>query len=496
MSRAIVTARSVLWNHLGRSVEFVFIYATSVLIAWGLGVESNGKFVGILSISHLLLALTSFGLEASLNKHLPQLPENGVHESIRFLLRRVIGIRGVLMLASGGILYFLAVFNVVLLEPQLLWLVVGYAFARGFVLLLTMVFTARLETRITALTNTGVRALECVGMLMLVITGMTVESTLLFLTMTGLCHTALYGFLLRRELFGPARFVAMAPMLSFGGIFWINTIIDYVLGRQGDVLLLATLLNDPSHASLYDVAFSITQLALMGMTVGFGGIAFATFARLAVESKVTMDRFYMFLVRIMSLLTIPLFAFFFFNSIPFLQTFYHESFLEAATLVQGMMMFRIMSRLFAGPENAEYLLSKGAVWTVVGIGALGAGINIGGNFLLIPTMGAMGAVVASGGANVLVNGLGAVAVLRRSTVSIQMREWSVLAMVSIVVSGVVSLISVGSAPGTLVLRVVTFGILLVTTLVVTKPLHHADLEWISRIDERLRKPLGRLVRPA
>ncbi len=497
MSRAKATFTSAVWNHAGRTLEFVFMYGTSIVLARGLGVVENGTFVSLLSVSHLLLVLSSFGFEAALNKHIPQLPVAGAELQLRHVLRTVLGIRGILVVAACGLLYLTVTLLPFILSGAVssyLWPLVILSVARSFSSLLAMVLTAQLRTAMTASVNAVLRAIEFAGTLLMMSSGLTVEAVLLFFMATSTIQMFCYFILLRQNLFGKSSTMSVVPLLAFGGVFWINTIVDYFLGRQGDVLMLTALMDDALAASLYDVAYSMSQLALMAMTVGLGGVGFATFARLAVERSEVLDRFYAFLVRLMSMLTIPLFAFLLFNAGVVVSVLYSTQYAGAVALVQGMMIFRILSRLFAGPENAEYLLSKGHVWIIVVIGLVGALMNVSGNALLIPRLGAMGAVVASGVANLVVNFLGARSVFRVSPIQLQFVYWLKLVIIGSLASLCVIVIDLPWPELSLVLRACVFLFLVLGGLILFKPLKTEDVEWLARIDDRLIPVLAPLVR--
>src|SRR4030042_4371537 len=96
--------QSALWNHAGKLLEYLCVYLTSVIIARALGVQGNGIYAGLISLSQLLLVLSSFGLETSLNKHIPQLDPTTQAEQTRFILRRVLLVR------TGLFLLFAALF--------------------------------------------------------------------------------------------------------------------------------------------------------------------------------------------------------------------------------------------------------------------------------------------------------------------------------------------------------------------------------------------------
>jgi O-antigen/teichoic acid export membrane protein len=249
--------------------------------------------------------------------------------------------------------------------------------------------------------------------------------------------------------------------------------------------LLTLLLPDSTQASLYDVAFAISQLASLAMTVGLGGITLATSAKLAMRESELLDRFYGFMIRMTSLLSIPLYAFILFNATSVLFVLYSSKYVAAAGLIQGIAAFRIVGRLFGGPENAEFLLSRSQVSTLVGIGVIGALTNVGLDFVLIPKMNAMGAVIGSGCANVIVNVLGAVAVYKRSSAGLQWRFWFKVVAATSTVSLVCNVVFPPSSFTSISLQVLAYFILSISLLVLVKPLTVGDREWLSKIDHRL-----------
>ena len=483
------TFRSAVWNHAGKILEYLLMYVTSVLIARGLGVKENGAFVGLFSISQFLLVLTSFGLEVSVNKHIPQLSGDSRQGNIRHMLQRVLLLR-IAVFAGGGVVLF----GILRLAPgvfaehadEYVWILAGYAGVRSLVNLLAIALTSELRTRATTTINVMTRALEVVVVWLMVANGMTILNLFFLFFSTATLQLAAYVVAARPQLFGPARPVAILPVITFGGIYWTNTIVEFFLGRQGDILLLTLLLPDSSQASLYDVAFAISQLAALSMTVGLGGVTLATSARLAIRDTELLRRFYGFMIRVKSLLSIPLYAFILFNANSVLHVLYSSRYLAAAPLIQGIAAFRIVSRLFGGPENAEFLLSQSRIVRLVGIGITGAVINISIDFLLIPTMGATGAVIGGGVGNLAVNLLGAMAVRQVSGAALQWQFWLNVSSVTCAASFVCSIVVPRNDLPDAIVQAVIFLTIVVVAFRFTKPLASADADWLLRIDDRFR----------
>lgn len=493
MTSARRTFLSAVWNHAGRILEYTLMYLTSIVIARGLGVEENGRFVGLFSVVQLLLVLCSFGLETSLNKFIPQLERDSSDAQARFILRKALVLRiAVFVVLAALFTGFLHVVSVPFLEDNTgaLTIVVFFTGVRSVVPLFAMALTARLQTAMTAFINISIRIVELLAILWLMQGSFTVENLFLIFSATAVLHVVAYAAVARRALYGPVQPISMRPIITFGGLFWVNTLVDFVLGRQGDVLLLVNLHPDAAQASLYDVAYSIAQLAAMAMTVGLSGVMFATFARLAVEDQQKMDQLYGFSIRIISLLTVPLFCFVIVNAEAVLDVLYSSRYISAAPLVVGILIFRVVARMFGGQENAEYLLSRGRVGTIVGIGSVAAILNAGLNILLIPAMGAWGAVVAGGCGNLLANLLGALMVYRLSASRLQFWFWLKLSAISALAAGLPPALVSAQGFSSLLLNGLLTGMLLLVGLLVIKPLASHDAVWLSRISGRVEKPLG------
>ncbi|MGB6650310.1 MAG: hypothetical protein WBG01_17415, partial [Bacteroidota bacterium] len=267
---------SALWNHGGRIFEHAGAYLTSVLVARGLGVEANGTYVALIAVAQALLLISSIGLEASLNKHIPQIEGPGKAEKVRYLLRRVLVVRLIAFVAIGALLAQFALW----FQGALPGAVVGYLFwvllyagSRSLMPLLAMVLVAQFNTPLTSKINGAVRLIELLAVGFMMGQGLTITTLLGLFAATGVLHTFLYIIFARENLFGSATSMRIVPVLAFGSVFWINNLGDYFLGRQGDLLFLTALLPDSSAASLYDVAYSLCQIAFLSVTVGFVGVS-------------------------------------------------------------------------------------------------------------------------------------------------------------------------------------------------------------------------------
>jgi O-antigen/teichoic acid export membrane protein len=501
MTQAKATAEGYLWNHAGKILEYLLLFLITVLLARGLGVEANGVFASLVSFAQLLVVLSSLSLESSLNRFIPQLEAIGSADGkarLRFMLRRVLLARAILLATIVAIAFLVVQLSGTALPAaatRYFWLLAGYAGVRSFVQLLSMVFVAQLRTAPLARIAVVVRIIELAGIAGMLTSGMTIPAVMVFLIATGVLQVSTCLFIARSDFAGEVQPHPLRPLYAFGAMYWTNTILDYFLGRQGDVLFLTILLPSPVPASMYNVAFSVVLVASQGLTLGLAGITLTSFSRLAVTSPDTMNRFYGFLVRLVTIMVLPVLVFISFNAGPITTILFSNDFAAAAFLVQVMITFRVVARLFAGSENAEYLLARGNTLRVVQIGVIGAATNVVLDLLLIPQYLAFGAVIGSGCANLVVNILGSLAV-RTSAGSpvIQWRYWGLITVSSVVAGFITSSILPGSSWVLLLGRGAVFAGLTGLFLFLTKPFPARDVEWVREVHHGVARVFSRFTK--
>lgn len=492
-------ARSALWNHAGKLTDYIAWYCSSVLIARGLGVELNGVLASMMSGVHLVLAFSSLGLEVAVNKAIPQLVGDEVAPRVRAIIRRTAAVR-VLLYVTIGLLFVLGSRWLLAGEPASAFTTLAvlflYGLFRGLASLAAVVLIARWHADRAAMINGTTRLLELVVLAVLYRAGMSLEWVVAVLSATCALQLAGYVIAARWDWFGPEQHVRMRPIWIFGTIFWANTVVDYFLGRQGDLLFLTLLSPFASSPALYDVSYSILQAGSMAVTVGFSGVTLAAFARLALSERGRLDQFYNSLVRITTFLMIPLLGFLFVAAPELIGLVYSDAYSGAAVVLQVMIAFRIFARLFAGGENADYLLAVDKVTELVGIGVVGAGVTVALHLILIPRLDVIGAAWASGLGTLAANGLSIARVRRHGSAQIQYRTWGIMVVTGTVAGGVVSLLPPsGSHIADLVVKGVVFPALIVGLAMLFRPLRQVDADSAASLSSGFRTVLSRFARP-
>jgi O-antigen/teichoic acid export membrane protein len=483
-------ARSALWNHLGKLTEYSLLYLSSVIIARELGVDRNGQLAGILSIVQLLIVLSAAGVEISLNKYLPQLGD--ASPGSRFLVVRLLRFR-ILLYATVAIITSVLLLLVPLpIEGKwrdFLTVIIVLGLLRSITPVLSILMVARFRTGQAAAIGVLARGVEVVALLL---AGDSISISLVMtILITGETLQVLgIAIASRTEWAGDQHPIPLKPIVAFGAVFWLNTFIDYFLGRQGDIMFLTTLLPDSSPASLYDVAYSIVQIGLMALTVGFSGVSLAALSGYAATNRASMNRYYEMVVRLTSLLTIPALTFLFVAAPDILYVVYSNRYAGAADILRAILVLRILSRLFATGENADYLLARGNVWTVVRIGGIAACATVVMHLILIPRWGAIGAACAGGTGVLLANAMGGLAVMRLGGVTLQWQAW-IRTTLAAAGAGLVSYFVPHFGPPViqLCLDAVVFISLFTVLLILVRPLRSEDLTAIQAAIGRIPRPL-------
>jgi len=489
-------ARSAVWNHAGKLVDYIAWYCSSVLIARGLGVDQNGVLAGAMSAVHLVLAVSSLGLEVATNKFLPQLNGDETLPRARGIVRRIARARFALYLIVSMI--FLIVLIVTIGDRlgnlrACLPILMIYGLGRAFAPLAAAVLVAHFRTDRTALVGGSTRLLELIVFFVLYRSGLSLQTTLLVVTGTVALQVVGYVAAARKYWTGTSIPVPMRPIWTFGVLFWANSLVDYFLGRQGDILFLTLLGGGPKPAALYDVSYSVLQAGSMALTVGLSGVTLSAFAQLALGNRTSMDQFYGSLVRITSFLVVPALGFLFVVAPDLIHFLYSDKYAGAAVVLQVMLMLRIIARLFAGGENADYLLALDRVGELVVIGLSAAGITILLHVLLIPRYGAVGAAWAGGIGALCANIFAVSRVRRHGTARIEWRLWGLVCGMTLVSGCAVFFLSVGSGDFVRILiKGALFVVIVFPLALFLRPLEARDAYAVSAISRSLHAVVARL----
>jgi O-antigen/teichoic acid export membrane protein/SAM-dependent methyltransferase len=410
MSLAKSIVQGVAWNHIGRVLEYGLMYLLSVLIARTLGAELNGIYAMALSVVQMLLVFSSFGLETVINSSVPRLLKERSKEEVVGVFKGLLALRlGTVVLV--GLLFLLArslIARLLSAPPvfvDLLFVLAIYFCFRGIVSLLVSFHIARLQTRTVAWIAIGVRSLEVIGAAFLLSEGYGLREIFFLITSTAIVQAAGLSLALKAFFFGRSSMTGLKSLLRKGREYWLNGLMEFILGRQADVILLSYFVISAHVIGQYDVAMSLAQIINFGMTTGLYGISIASFASVAVTNEKLLPKYWESLSRAVVVAVVPAFVFGIFFADILVPAIYSPQYTAGVPFFRVYAVALIVTRFLGGGVAADYFFAAGKSRILLAASGVSGLLNLALAFLLIPSFGAAGAVYATGISALVVAGI-------------------------------------------------------------------------------------------
>jgi O-antigen/teichoic acid export membrane protein/ubiquinone/menaquinone biosynthesis C-methylase UbiE len=398
------------WNHAGRLIEYCLMYLFSVLIARTLGADKNGEYAVFLSFTQLLLIISSLGFENSISAYFSKLLQETSHENVGGVFRHLLLLRLAGIIILGGIAFIAkdilsAWMHFPISVTDAWFIVILYFSFRSVVSLLTSFQIAKVQTATIAFINIAVRLVELIGAYILISNGGGIKEIFLLIVITAAGQIGGYVILLKELFTGTAPAQVLKSIRSLSGKFWLNSIIEFILGRQTDILLLSYFMIGTQLIGQYDVASAFALLINIGLTTGMYGLIVRSFSTMEVSNRQLLPSYWEFLTRVVIVLVVPVFiaTSFFANEI--IPLIYSEKYSGSIPFFQVLSVFLISTRLMGGGIAADYLQASGNVRLLL-ISSIVSGLsNLVLALILIPKYGALGAVFATGLAALVIAGM-------------------------------------------------------------------------------------------
>jgi len=396
---------AVFWNFFGKTFLLGVRFAESVLLVRLLGGEAYGLYGSLINIEAIAVMAISLGLENAISRFAPQLTAEGDTGKLKSLLKKIFGIRTILLVPAGAALiagggWISATFFHGLLPPGFLRavfvLVVIVSFHSLFRTFLDSFFHVKYISMVDAVTQgayiAGAAAAVWMG------AGLKGVFSALILTQ-GAAAIALFmkfgktleGLPGKR---GSSR-IAGSRVIGYSWSLYLFGILLYVLGKGMDVLLIGAITGDLTQVAWYLIAFNLAYYSLSVMDIAVS----ANFVvSLIVEAHTARNE------PLLRKIFTGLFEFIYVYCLP--------------VAAGGLLLAPWIVRFVYGPENAGaaalmvvfiaamtvgklssitsyFLVVLDREKTLVGARFLFGLLNLAGALFLIPRWGALGAVTAT-----------------------------------------------------------------------------------------------------
>jgi O-antigen/teichoic acid export membrane protein len=489
MSLAKSIFRGIIWNHVGRIIEYGLMYLLSVLIARTLGPEINGIYALALGVVYALLVLASFGLETSIASYLPRLLRDSPREVAVGALRGALKVR-LVVVCIVGVLFLLSrdfiarLLNAQQLFVDLLIVIVLYFALRSLVSLFVAVLTAKLETRTVTSIGIGTRLLELVGAAFLLLKGYAFKEIFLLLTAGAFIQATTLAFILSDFFLGPSSREASSAMIRQGGKFWVNGLLEFILGKQADILLLSYFLVSAHDIGQYDVAMSFAQLINFGLTTGLYGVSIAAFASVAGQNEALVPKYWESLSRFVIIAVAPALVFAAFFADVLVPWVYSSEYQQSILLFQIYAVFLLITRLFGGGIAADYLYAAGKTKALLMASGVSGGVNLVLALVLIPKFGALGAVYATGAGALTLAGIHGFLTLKLLKIHLPIKTGFLVIASGIVCAIITKTIVPNMAAFGMPVSIGLYAALFLAVCYIVKPLSSGDVALLRPLGEQ------------
>ncbi len=396
-------AGAMFWNFAGKLYFMLGKYAESVILIRLLGAEEYGAMGAALSVEAMAVMFVSLGMNNTILKFLPQVREQGAAE--RPFLRRVILWRFLLSVAAAAIIALLAPFFAERFihdraRTGLFYAVALLVVGTGLQNLISRILVSRYRQK----------ALNLIQSIVLTVyLALSVCAILLGFGVTGVLFanavTALGGAILVWIKSGGANEAPAGPdagagpsfarMARFSITFFFYDLLNFVLEKPLDVMLLGLLQPDLKQVAYYVLAYNFATFSMSIFTKVFAeGFTLSLAADVyAAGDWPRLHKIYGALMEYMYLFIIPVVAGGLVIGDDLIRVMYGR---EGEGAV-GPAIFFLVVTAFGKYQGitANFLGAMDRERALIVSRAIFAALNAGLNVLLIPLYGAWGAIIGT-----------------------------------------------------------------------------------------------------
>jgi O-antigen/teichoic acid export membrane protein len=401
--RQIASALS--WNLFGKTTFFLLKFLESLLLVRLLGSEQYGLYGSLINLQAIGALVISLGLESVIGRFVPQFRTEQDYAKIRTLMRKVVRLRSLLIL--------LAVAAVLLGADRLSSLLFHGSLSADYlklaVVLLALVslhtiFRAFLDLffhlKFINIMDVAAQSTYLAIAYVLVRLGYGLTGVLgTLIAVNSVALLALYVKYRRERALLPGSTgrseVGKKRLYAYSGTLYLLSLLNYVLGKGLDVLLIGILLSDLRQVTFYLLAFnvafyavSVTDLAVSGNFV----VALIVEARTQGNAGM-LRKIYGGLFEFVYLFIIPIAVGGVLLRTEIIRVLYTSENLAAAGFLSIFLVALSVAKLSSIASTFLVLLDKEKT-IAVSRTFLGAA-NLVLDLILIPRYGAFGAVVAT-----------------------------------------------------------------------------------------------------
>jgi O-antigen/teichoic acid export membrane protein len=405
---------------------YISLFLLNILLTHTASVNDYAIYGDAAAAFNTIAYIVAFGLEDATTTFVPRLASEHGEASAASLIRRLLGIRLLILGLTLAVLLFslpavATLFALIptpltaqmangLRDPNLQTHIAPIAFwvlGNGVFSLLNAVYASIMRMKVVFIVGgLGQLLLLGIGFLTLHL-HWGIESILWLqggVTFAGAITFALW---LAPLLFarGATYKQPLGPVFRLGFSAWFTNLVSGALLKQIALILLITYATQAAQA-YFNASFQLTDGANLLLVSGFGGVGVAALAAAFVGANYgRLSRIWQTLIKIETLLSAPGLIFCLFNAQAIIEAIYGEKYAPAGQLFAIFLALNIVVRVLGMTVHQSTLYVLGKARFVVIAQWVGLIVVLVLGFLLVPSWGAAGALVADGVSRLVTYGL-------------------------------------------------------------------------------------------
>ena len=394
------------WGQIGMSGRTITTFFISIMVARSLGVENYGIYAVVVSCIELLTKLTDMGIYSILNTYIPRFKNTNQIGECSFIVRRVIFYRMILLANCVFLLHIFADQLVAFIgEPSLgnyfvlisIWFLVR-CLMDGFI----FVVIANVDMKYYTLVEISVSIFQLLGVCLLLYLGMKIDRLIILMILVNGIQFFFYGMRSLSTITPDPVRTKLTPVVKFGLVTWISTILQYFRYKSIDVFMILYFLKDADSVAYYDIAYlvsiyggSVLLTSLDRLTLPFFSEAHTRFGIEGLRNA------WEFLTKISIYLSAPILVFLIVHSRSIIRAFYTDIYMEASPFIIVFSIFTLAGLFLASETSVTILFPLNKERIFLYLRSFNGILNIVLNLIFIPRYGILGAVISTGGSTLV-----------------------------------------------------------------------------------------------
>jgi len=381
------------------------LFLLGIVTARGLGAFRNGVYVKLTTLVLVLVSVGSFGLEEAIARFLPETSFMTKKRRSVFV-RKLLLIRLISVFALCSLIYIsrnsLGAVGLEELRPY--WGVAIIMYLSGLAMsnLLAGVFYAQLQTRLIFAVRTTIAALNIVGAYIFLRLGYGISELMVMMGALLLAATIVYLAGLRESLSQSPEAFKYTRIWKYSLVLWPLTLLNQVLGKQSDVLILSYFSVNPAQIGYYNIAYGLVGTIKTLFISGLGQVAIPIVVEANEQGAARLAQIWELLIKTTTVLSLPFLFFAVLFARPIISTIYSSDYLDSVFYLQLLGLFGLIERLLGGGASYSVLCALGKERVVLVLRAVIGIANLALNVFLVRALGTLGVVIGTGFFNAMI----------------------------------------------------------------------------------------------